>query len=731
MKRKSIKRMLSMVLGTAMLLSLIPATVLADDPLPSVRYVDSNGQYQTCSSYSVVDATDNEWETGWYVVESNDTKKVGFQDRIEINGDVKLILNDTTVLYALRGIHVSPGNRLTIYGRSVNLQDPTGGGPGGTLVASTALNEYDYAAIGGNAHEKNGTITICSGRVSAEPRDTGAAGIGTGNYTDRQDYLADTTGYGNDPLGGTITICKAYVAACGGYNAAAIGGGDYADAQGVMVKGGTVRAIGNANKQQTKADDGLIGAAAIGGGREGCLTMFGMNGGDVIAASCGIGSGVGDGYGASRTSFRNRAIGVSGGSLLSISSWGTAAMMGGKGQDMSKFHDSVVEVYDAGKISYLDVDGWVEKSETVERVVTLDISEYKNHNLIYIEPCDHAEHTFVCDASSHTEKCATCRTSFGTEKHHFLDNSVCEVCGYEVPVVFGVQPYLTGRITLSYFFVLSDTMKNDPNAYVSFTSSGKTWKTKFKDAEYLTDDHAFRIDVPVDAMNLADSIVINVFNGNNEKQALVSRSGQNYADTGFSYSIKEYAEHINANGTNADLATAIYNYGAMVCKYFKKSYGAWEPYMSELAQVTEKDLAPYALSTNGKGNRPDCISRTTICVSFDSDNTLRITYYLENDADLSKLSFLLDGVEYQPKKLADGVYAVDVEKIAAPDLDVAHRFWVRDADKIYKIEASAMSYALTSMKSGDENRANLGKAFYLYNQAANAFFATQSNETEY
>lgn len=731
MKKKSIKRVLSMVLGTAMLLSLIPATVLADDPLPSVRYVDSNGQYQTCSSYSVVDATDNEWETGWYVVESNDTKKVGFQDRIEINGDVKLILNDTTVLHALRGIHVSPGNRLTIYGRSIDLQDPTGGGPGGTLVASTALNEYDYAAIGGNAHEKNGTITICSGRVSAEPRDTGAAGIGTGNYTDRQDYLADTTGYGNDPMGGTITICKAYVAARGGYNAAAIGGGDYADAQGVMVKGGTVRAIGNANKQQTKADDGLIGAAAIGGGREGCLTMFGMNGGDVIAASCGIGSGVGDGYGASRTSFRNRAIGVSGGSLLAISSWGTAAMMGGKGQDMSKFHDSVVEVYDAGKISYLDVDGWVEKSENVERVVTLDISEYKNHNLIYIEPCDHAEHTFVCDASSHTEKCATCRTSFGTEKHHFLDNSVCEVCGYEVPVVFGVQPYLTGRITLSYFFVLSDTMKNDPNAYVSFTSSGKTWKIKFKDAEYLTDEHAFRIDVPVDAMNLADSIVINVYNGNNEKQALVSRSGQNYADTGFSYSIKEYAEHINANGTNADLATAIYNYGAMVCNYFKKSYGAWEPYMSELAQVTEEDLAPYALSTNGKSNRPDCITRTTICVSFDSDNTLRITYYLNNASDIENLTFTLDGQPFTPKKLSDKAYAIDVENIAAPDLDVPHTFVVSDSVKTYTIEASAMSYALTSIKSGNDKRANLGKAFYLYNQAANAFFATQSNETEY
>ncbi len=720
MKKRSIKRMLSMVVGTAMLLSLIPATVLADDPLPSVRYVDSNGQYQTCSSYSVVDATDNEWETNWYVVESNDTKKVVFQDRIEINGDVKLILNDTTVLYALRGIHVSPGNSLTIYGRSIDLQDPTDG-PSGTLVASTAPNEYDYATIGGNAREKNGTITICSGRVSAESRDTGAAGIGTGNYTDRQDYLADTTGYGNDPLGGTITICKAYVAACGGYNAAAIGGGDYADAQGVMVKGGTVRAIGNGNHQEAKADDGLIGAAAIGGGRGGCLSMFGMTGGNVIAASCGIGSGVGDGYGASRTSYRNRAIGVYGGSLLSISNWGAAAMMGGKGQDMSMFHDSVVEVYDAGKISYTDVTGWVGKEEGADYEVTLDISEYKNHNLIYIEPCDHAEHTFVCDTTTHTEKCATCRTNFVTEKHRFLENGVCGECGYEVPAVFAVQPYLTGRITLSYFFALSDTMKSDLNAYVSFTSSGKTWKTKFKDAEYLASDRIYRIDVPVDAMNLADSIVINVYNGKNEKQTLVSKSGKDYSENGFSYSIKDYAEHINSNGTDGELATAIYNYGAMVCKYFKQSYGDWAPYMSELTQVTEEDLVPYALSTNGQSSRPDCIYRTTICVSFDSDNTLRITYYLRNASDIENLTFTLDGQPYTPKKLSDKAYAVDVKNIAAPDLDVKHTFEVTDSTKTYTITASAMSYALTSMKSGDENRANLGKAFYLYCKAAKEF----------
>ena len=34
----------------------------------------------------------------------------------------------------------------------------------------------------------------------------------------------------------------------------------------------------------------------------------------------------------------------------------------------------------------------------------------------------------------------------------------------------------------------------------------------------------------------------------------------------------------------------------------------------------------------------------------------------------------------------------------------------------------ALSYAYTSVKNGDSARQNLGKALYLYNQAANAYF---------
>ena len=126
MKKIKTKRLLSMLAGMTMFVSLIPATVMAVPT--SVRYVDGNGNdAYTTSDYKVVNETGNVWGTPsdktWYVVNNNDEKKVIFQDRIEIQGNVNLILNDTTELWAMEGFHVAPGNSLTIYGRSIDLRE--------------------------------------------------------------------------------------------------------------------------------------------------------------------------------------------------------------------------------------------------------------------------------------------------------------------------------------------------------------------------------------------------------------------------------------------------------------------------------------------------------------------------------------------------------------------------------------------------------------------------------
>ena len=198
---------------------------------------------KTVEDYNVLSEYNS---TGWYVVKGN----VTFNDRIKMNGVVNLILCDGATLTATRGIEVSEGNTLNIYGQS---------GDTGTLTATGEDQDWwssaPPAGIGvedtntGNAGIVNihGGNVIATGATYVDPeRKAGGAGIGgCGNgYSsdDRDDYN-----------GGTVNIYGGIVTATGGAYAAGIGGGGSSEdayatkGADVNIYGGTVTTIGGVN----------------------------------------------------------------------------------------------------------------------------------------------------------------------------------------------------------------------------------------------------------------------------------------------------------------------------------------------------------------------------------------------------------------------------------------------------------------------------------------------------
>ena len=162
----------------------------------SVTYLDENGSEQTADNVTVVDSSMTEWQSGWYVVNSNIT----IDNRVTVSGDVHLILADGASLTVHDDINVAEGNSFTVYAQS------TGAAMGVLTAKDKTENE---AGIGGGYWENAGTITINSGKVTA----TGgsfAAGIGGGS----------------EGSGGSVTISGGKVTATGGkYGAAGIGAG--------------------------------------------------------------------------------------------------------------------------------------------------------------------------------------------------------------------------------------------------------------------------------------------------------------------------------------------------------------------------------------------------------------------------------------------------------------------------------------------------------------------------
>lgn len=134
------------------------------------------------STYQV-SADSKKWTDGrWYVV----TDDVTIENRISINGTVRLVLCDGVTLNAPNGISLKSGNSLIIYGQT---------------NGSGILNANNNGIAAGIGSENEGTC-------------------------------------------GNLTINSGTVNATGGYLAAGIGGGDYGSSGTVTINGGTVNATG-------------------------------------------------------------------------------------------------------------------------------------------------------------------------------------------------------------------------------------------------------------------------------------------------------------------------------------------------------------------------------------------------------------------------------------------------------------------------------------------------------
>ena len=209
------------------LLCLLPLAAWAQAQTQETKYIyytwdndtqtciPNNGTAQTATVVTTGvtqwggDESDKEY---WYVV--ND--EINITDRITVTGNVHLILADGCNLTASKGINVSAGNSLSIYGQT----DGSG--------ALEATRDSYNAGIGGGYNGSGGEVTIHGGEVTA----TGYSGAGIGG--------------GYNGSGGEVTIYGGTVTATG-YSGAGIGGGQNGNGGAVTISGGTVTATGESS----------------------------------------------------------------------------------------------------------------------------------------------------------------------------------------------------------------------------------------------------------------------------------------------------------------------------------------------------------------------------------------------------------------------------------------------------------------------------------------------------
>ncbi len=230
-------------------------TVLYEKDLVT-SYNDKEGSSQPIpQGYKILTTDMKNLQSGWYLVVFNFDYG---NTRLDIQGDVNIVLMNGCGFTTRGGIHVAGSGTLNIYSQSTD-RNATG-------YIKVNDSPFDAAAIGGNPRDNSGTVNIYGGYIYAMSNNDGSgAGVGSGKG-------------GNT----TINIYNGYVDAIAHAGGAGLGSGEGGDGT-INIFNGTVYAEG-----------GNSGGPGIGSGRSGYCDVT-IHNGNITARGGRDGTGIGTG----------------------------------------------------------------------------------------------------------------------------------------------------------------------------------------------------------------------------------------------------------------------------------------------------------------------------------------------------------------------------------------------------------------------------------------------------
>ncbi|MBR3282252.1 MAG: BspA family leucine-rich repeat surface protein [Ruminococcus sp.] len=308
----------------------------------------------------------------------------------------------------------------------------------------------------------------------------------------------------------------------------------------------------------------------------------------------------------------------------------------------------------------------------------------------------------------------------GQEEPFYSEDIWTEIDDRMPAVINTVSVTFGGTLGLNYYITLGDNIKNDPGAYAEYTIGGVTKRQLVSDTTVDSKGRS-KFTCSVYAKQMNDNINFKLYNGNGVPYYIMSSKGADLTESGFDYSVSKYMSGIASSSTNSKmvkLANATLDYGAATRLYFNyNTDGA--TVSSDVTSVAASIFDQYKATQSG--TKPTGISGVTMTVVFEADNSFRLYYKYDPSADPNSYTYYIDGKKASLQKNATGYY-LEVANIAAKNLMEVHTFTVKDSSVSYNVNASVLTYARSLSKDSDNNKKNLAKALYLYNQAAISYF---------
>lgn len=281
------------------------------------------------------------------------------------------------------------------------------------------------------------------------------------------------------------------------------------------------------------------------------------------------------------------------------------------------------------------------------------------------------------------------------------DDDACGKIMDGVAGVYGASLSLNGNIGLNYILGLSESVLENPSAYMEVCYNEKTITVPVSEAEevVLSGKTYYRLTAEVSAKDADKILTMKIVNG--EEQSAE-----------YKYSIRAYAESILADTTDEyaqekTLVRALLTYTDFAKAYFDEN--ATPPIVSAKMQaVTASSLQEKALKVTDNDENIEVLGCSLL---LKSETSLRVYFRAK------------EGVQTIAEAVAvqDDIYYVEIKNIVSSALDKTHTI-VLDG---VTVECSALSYVYSVLSSDDapESLQNLVKALRVYNATADTYFA--------
>lgn len=277
---------------------------------------------------------------------------------------------------------------------------------------------------------------------------------------------------------------------------------------------------------------------------------------------------------------------------------------------------------------------------------------------------------------------------------------------------------LNGKIGINFYLELNDVLANDQTAVMEMEIKGKKiGNIKVTDAVQKgttpvkdkngNDHQCYKFTCYVAAKQMTDKITATLRTASGTWKEVYSV--QAYADS----ALKGDNENLKA------MVNAMLVYGGHAQNLFEYNINDLAGgSLKDVSSVTGEQLTQYAYTKSGTEEKLQLYGSSLIL----NENTTIRMYYQLKEGEITSYKFTIDGQEVVPQKSEDdGLYYVDLNNIAAQDLEVTHIF---TAGNIKVTNFSALSYVNIALKykgTKEANR-NVAAALYLYWEAAERYF---------